>query len=149
MSTVDITQYAAMRPYFEVITTALDDLADGSDFFDLHAEDVVVDYIVTVPGFPRQVVGRHSLAALYRDYGESVIQTGASDIHRYYDSDQSVLVLEYTIYGKMVSSGKPYVNRFVSVITIRDRKITHWRDYLDPLAVQAAYGDATPWISGQ
>jgi uncharacterized protein len=27
------------------------------------------------------------------------------------------------------------------VITIADRKIVHWRDYLDPLAVLAAFGD--------
>jgi ketosteroid isomerase-like protein len=29
---------------------------------------------------------------------------------------------------------------FVSVITIKDRKITHWRDYLDPVAVFDAIG---------
>jgi ketosteroid isomerase-like protein len=30
------------------------------------------------------------------------------------------------------------------VITIRDRKVTHWRDYLDPLAVFDALGTAVP-----
>jgi uncharacterized protein len=28
------------------------------------------------------------------------------------------------------------------VITVRDRKIVQWRDYLDPLAVFAAFGNA-------
>lgn len=33
-----------------------------------------------------------------------------------------------------------YDNRFVSVITVRDRKVAHWRDYLDPVAVLDAIG---------
>jgi uncharacterized protein len=63
-------------------------------------------------------------------------------VHRYYDSDQSVVVLEYTIHGTVVRTGAPYLNRFISVIAVKDRKIVHWRDYLDPLAVFAAFGDA-------
>jgi ketosteroid isomerase-like protein len=42
--------------------------------------------------------------------------------------------------GHAVSTGAPYVNRFISVITITDRKITRWRDYLDPIAVLDALG---------
>jgi uncharacterized protein len=33
-----------------------------------------------------------------------------------------------------------YTNRYISVITITDRKVTHWRDYLDPVAVFDALG---------
>jgi len=63
-------------------------------------------------------------------------------VHSYYDPAQSVVVLEYTMHGTVVRSGSPYVNRFISVITVKERKIVHWRDYLDPLAVFAAFGDA-------
>jgi ketosteroid isomerase-like protein len=133
-------RYAAMRPYFEVVAAGLDGLVDGTDFFDMHAEDVVVEYIITVPDYPRRIVGREALAELYSDYGESILQSGSSDVHRYYDPDKSVVVLEYTIHGTVVRTGAPYANRFVSVIAIRDRKIVHWRDYLDPLAVLAAFG---------
>ena len=58
------------------------------------------------------------------------------------------MVLEYTMHGTVVSTGAPYVNRFISVITIRDRKIVHWRDYLDPLAVIAAFGNGpAPYLT--
>jgi ketosteroid isomerase-like protein len=137
-----MTKYAAMRPYFEVVAAALKGLVDGTDFFDIHAEDVVVEYIITVPDYPRTIVGREALAGLYSDYGESIVQSGSSDVYRYYDPEQSVVVLEYTMHGTVVRSGAPYVNRFISVITVKDRKITHWRDYLDPLAVFAAFGTA-------
>jgi len=135
-----MTKYAAMRPYFDVVTEALDGLVDGDDFFDIHADDVVVEYIITIPDYPRRIVGREALAELYADYGQSIVQSGSSDVHRYHDAEQSVVVLEYTIHGTVMSTGAPYLNRFISVITVKDRKIVHWRDYLDPLAVFAAFG---------
>ncbi|WP_328473393.1 nuclear transport factor 2 family protein [Streptomyces sp. NBC_00448] len=44
----------------------------------------------------------------------------------------------------MLATGKRYSNHFVSVITIRDRRITHWRSSLDPLAVLDALGADVP-----
>ena len=52
-----------------------------------------------------------------------------------------MVVLEYASEGHVVPTGAPYANHYISVLTIVDRKITHWRDYLDPLAVF----DATGW----
>ena len=115
-------------------------LVDGDNFFDIHADDVVVEYIITVPDYPRRIVGREALAELYADYGQSIVQSGSSDVYRYYDAEQSVVILEYTIHGTVVRTGVPYLNRFISVITVKDRKIVQWRDYLDPLAVFAAFG---------
>ena len=40
--------------------------------------------------------------------------------------------------GIKVASGKAYDNRFVSIATIEDRKIVHWRDYMDSLAAFTA-----------
>ena len=48
MSSRDATKYAAMRPYFAVVTEGLAGLVGGTDFFDMHAEDVVVEYVITV-----------------------------------------------------------------------------------------------------
>ncbi len=140
MTSRDMTKYAAMRPYFEVVAEGLKGLVDGSDFFDMHAEDVVVEYIITVPDYPRKIVGRDALAEQYSGYGDAIVQTGSSDVYRYCDPEKSVVVLEYTMHGTVVSTGAPYTNRFISVITVKDRKLVHWRDYLDPLAVFAAFG---------
>jgi uncharacterized protein len=148
MTKVNMADYVAMTPYFDVVTHALEGLVDGDNFFDLHAEDAVIEYVITVPGYPRQVVGRDNLAELYRGYGDVIVQDSSSELCAYYDRDKSVVVLEYTIHGTVVRSGAPYVNRFVSVITIENRKIAYWRDYLDPLAVIAAFGDDAPGASG-
>ncbi|CQD12383.1 SnoaL-like domain protein [Mycobacterium europaeum] len=142
MSLRDMARYAAMRPYFDVVAEGLKGLVDGADFFDMHAEDVMVEFVITVPDYPRTVVGREALAELYADYGDSIVQSHSSDVYRYYDPEKSVVILEYTMHGTVVKTEAPYVNRFVSVIKVKDRKIAHWRDYLDPLAVLAAFGDS-------
>jgi hypothetical protein len=46
---------------------------DGGHFFDLLAEDVIFDYIITTPGYPRHVEGRKAVAVLYRPYGTMIV----------------------------------------------------------------------------
>jgi hypothetical protein len=36
------------------------------------------------------------------------------------------------------ATGAPFDNRFVSIITIENKKIVHWRDYMDSLAAWTA-----------
>jgi ketosteroid isomerase-like protein len=49
-----------------------------------------------------------------------------------------VVTLEYQVHGKAVKTGAPYDNRFVSVVTIKNRMIVLWRDYMDSLAAWQA-----------
>lgn len=114
----------------------MDPLAVGEHFFDLLAEDVLVEYVVTVPGYPRQVRGRRAVAELYRGCGDAMVLTGADGpaVH-HDDAATSVVVLEYAVHGRAVRTGNAYDNRFVSVLTVEGRRVTRWRDYLDPVAV--------------
>jgi hypothetical protein len=38
-----------------------------------------------------------------------------------------VVVLEYASEGRVLSSAAPYTHRYISVLTITDRKVTHRR----------------------
>ena len=51
-----------------------------------------------------------------------------------------VVALEYASEGRIVRTGAAYTNRYISVLTITDGKVTRWRDYLDPVAVFDALG---------
>jgi hypothetical protein len=68
-----LDDFRALEPFFRVVEQSLAGLADGAHFFDLLAEDVVFDYIITVPTYPRHVVGRAAVAELYRPYGEMFV----------------------------------------------------------------------------
>ncbi|MFF1343808.1 MULTISPECIES: nuclear transport factor 2 family protein [unclassified Streptomyces] len=56
------------------------------------------------------------------------------------DRETSVVVPECAVHGRTVGTGRAYGNRFVSVVTIKDRGISHRRDCLDPVAVCEAVG---------
>jgi len=144
MSIRNLEDFKALEPFFAIIERGLDGLVDGDHFFDLLADDIVIEFVITVPGYPKRVEGRESLAELYRGYGDTIILERGSDLAVHHDRDTSVVVLEYTMHGHIVATGHRYTNRFVSVIAIQDRKVTHWRDYLDPLAVFEALGTDVP-----
>ncbi len=129
--------FLALEPFFRVVEEGLDGLVDGGHFFDLLADDVVFEFIITVPGYPRRVEGREQLIELYRGYQGAFFLDRCFDL-RAHRADDSTVTLEYASEGKAVATGRPYTNRYISVVTIKDRKIIHWRDYLDPLRVFAA-----------
>jgi uncharacterized protein len=136
----DLDDFRALEPFFRIVEEALVGLADGAHFFDLLADDVVFDYIITVPNYPRHVVGRAAVADLYRPYGETIVLNRCFDLAVHRDRETGVVVLEYASEGRVVASGAAYSNRYISVLTIAERKVTRWRDYLDPIAVFDAIG---------
>ena len=140
----NMDDFRALEPFFRIIEQALVGLADGEHFFDLLADDVVVDYIITVPNYPRRVVGRGAVAELYRPYGETFVLDRCFDLAVHRDRETGVVVLEYASEGRAVRTGAAYSNRYVSVLTIPERKVTQWRDYLDPIAVFDAAGWPAP-----
>ena len=138
--TSDSSNFGADGPFFRVIREGLEDIANGEDYFDLLADDVVVEYVISVPGYPRCVEGRQAVMDLYSGYDDSITVHTADNLRVYRDPEASVTVLEYEVHGESVLTGRPYNNRFASIITVQDRKVTHWRDYLDPIAVFDASG---------
>jgi ketosteroid isomerase-like protein len=141
MATItDLDDFKALDPFFRIIEEGLDGIADGGHFFDLLTEDVRFDYVITTPGYPRHIEGRQAVADLYRPYGTMIVLDRCHDLAVYHDTNKGVVVLEYASEGRVVSTGAPYANRYISVLTITDRKVTHWRDYLDPVAVFDAIG---------
>jgi ketosteroid isomerase-like protein len=60
--------------------------------------------------------------------------------------EPGLIILEYTSHGKGVKTGKIYENRYISVVTVRERKVVHWRDYWNQLAVIDAVGSLEPLL---
>jgi len=143
--TNESSNFGADGPFFRLILEGLRGLVDGEDYFDLLAEDVVFEYVISVPGYPRRVQGRQSIIDLYSGYDDYMRVHSADSLHVYRDPEASVVVLEYEVHGESVQTGRPYNNTFVSIITVKNTKVVHWRDYFDPIAVfEATEWPATP-----
>src|SRR5262245_29540296 len=130
--------YEGLEPFFDVIQEGLKGLVQGEHFFDTIAEDALFEFLYDIPGWPRIIRGRAGLVDLFSGYGVS-IRLHSSDglvVHR--SQIPRVVILEYEVHGRIVATGVPYDNRFISVITIENKKIVHWRDYMDSLAAWMA-----------
>ncbi len=130
----DYSAYRPAAPYFDLVRRALGDLVEGAHFFDAVTEDTVYEVRYEVTGWPRIITGRTDLMAAFRGYGSAVALRSADNpvIHR--AESGTVVVIEYEVHGTILATGVQYDNRFCSVIRLANRKIAHWRDYMDSLA---------------
>ena len=135
--------FEALDPFFEVVMEGLRGLVDGKHYFDTFAEDAIFESRYHFPGWPVTIRGRANLMAALSGYGKTIrLHSGdALVVHR--SQDSRVVILEYEVHGRILSSGARYENRLISVVTIENRKIIHWRDYMDSLAAWTALNSAS------
>jgi ketosteroid isomerase-like protein len=138
MTNSKYTSFVALDPFFDIVMQGLAGEVDGAHYFEAIADDAVVEFRYVFPEFPTKIHGRDALMALYSGYGDTtVLHSGdALIVHR--SQEPGVFIIEYEVHGKKILTGKAYDNRFISVVTIKDRMIVHWRDYMDSLAAFTA-----------
>ena len=134
--------FAALDPFFEIVQQGLAGLVDGDHFFDAVATNAVFEFRYRFPGWPERLDSRDDLMALYVGYGEGMVLSGADALVVHRSQDPRVVILEYDVHGRAVASGAAYDNCFISVVVIEDRKIVHWRDYMDSLAAMTSLSKA-------
>ena len=124
------------EPFYSIIMKGLKGKVDGKHFWDAVAEDAVFEFLYNFPGFANKIEGRQA----YMDWFETYPMTlhSADNLRVYETKDNNVVVLEYQVHGT-APTGKTYNNCFCSIITIKDRKIIYWRDYMDTLAVMNSF----------
>ncbi len=103
----DLEDFAALEPFFRIIEQGLDGLDEPGHFFDLLAEDITVDYVIAVPGYPRHIEGRSAVAELYRPYGTTIVLDRCFDLTVHHDTTTGVVVLEYASEGHAVGIDTP------------------------------------------
>ena len=125
--------YEGAEPYFELVRSALGDLVDGEHFFDIVADNIAYEVRYDL-GWPRVIRGRAGLMAQFRGYVGSIRLLSADKLIANRADNGRVVVIEYEVHGTILATGAKYENRFCSIIELENRKITHWRDYMDSLA---------------
>jgi uncharacterized protein len=134
----DYTAFHALDPFFAVVMEGLSKFVDGEHYFDALADDVLFEFRYEFPGWPRVTRGRESVISLYAGYGGNIQLERGDSLNVHPTENNGVVTLEYEVHGKILATGMPYDNRFVSIVTIENRKIVRWRDYMDSLAAWAA-----------
>jgi uncharacterized protein len=130
-------EYAAFegaRPYFQLVRRALGDLVDGDHFFDIVANDIVYEVLYEIAGWPRVINGRAELMDQFKGYCEHIELQSADKLIVHEADDGRAVVIEYEVHGTILATDVRYNNRFCSIIVLANRRIAHWRDYMDSLA---------------
>ena len=130
--------FKALDPFFNIVQQGLAGLVDGDHFFDAIADDAIFEFRYIFPEWPQKLDGREALMTLFAGYGNNIVLHGADALIANRSQDPRIVIIEYEVHGKIVRTGASYDNRFISVVTIEDRKIVHWRDYMDSLAAMTA-----------
>jgi ketosteroid isomerase-like protein len=138
MPNTEYASFKALDPFFKVVQHGLREFVDGEHYFDAIADDAVFEFRYHFPNYPHTVRGRANLMALYSGYGNSIVLHRGDALVVHPSKNDHVVILEYEVHGNILATGVPYDNRFISVVTIKNRKIIHWRDYMDSLAAYMA-----------
>lgn len=129
--------YEGAEPYFELIRRALEGLVDGEHFFDIVADDIVYEVRYDL-GWPRVIQGRADLMARFARYVDAIGIRSADKLIVNRADNGRVVVIEYEVHGTILATGARYDNRFCSIVELENRRIAHWRDYMDSLAAWKA-----------
>src|SRR5471030_2690746 len=118
-----------------MLTSALGDRLDpaAKSFFDLMAEDLVMEFPYARPGMPTRVEGRAAVLAHLVKVGDGVSVDSASNLAVHETTDPEVVILEFDGHGRALKTGEPYEQRYISVIRARGGKILHFKDYWNPI----------------
>jgi uncharacterized protein len=138
MSNGDYSAFHALDPFFRVVMEGLSKYTDGGHYFDTLADDVLFEFRYRMAGWPEVVQGRAELMSLYARYGDSIRLERGDGLAVHPSADGRVVTLEYEVHGKILKTGAPYDNKFVSIAFVENRKIVRWRDYMDSLAAWTA-----------
>ena len=130
--------HQALDPFFKIILEGLSGLVDGEHFFDTFAEDARFESLYDFPGWPMMIRGRAGLVDALSGYGVNIRLESSDGLVVHRSQDPRVVILEYEVHGKIVATGVAYHNRLISIVTVENRKIVHWRDYMDSLAAWTA-----------
>jgi uncharacterized protein len=114
---------------------------ENVSFADLFAADGVITYPFAPPGMPRELRGREAIRGFFAAArGREMLTIEGTDAIVHETSDPEVVITEITHHGWSRAAAKPYRFTALGVIRVRDGRIVHYDDYMDPIALSRMLG---------
>lgn len=115
-------------------------LKGGAEIADLFTEDVVFEFPYAPEGLPRRLDGLTALKGHLTRLGP-ILELREFTLHAVHFSEKAV-VFEFSCDGQGLATGLPYDQDYISVVSLREGRISYYRDYWNPLVVLSALGGA-------
>jgi ketosteroid isomerase-like protein len=122
-----------VRTTRETVELLLRTVVEGTrdDLADLYAEDVVVTNPFVPEQVPGEVRGNAALRARMKEFAQYLHYTEVKNVAVYETTDPQVAVVEFTVAGTLVPTGKPFELPSINVVRVVDGLITESRDHID------------------
>lgn len=111
---------------------------DAVTFLDMLADTAVMEFPYSPPGLATRLEGKAAIADHLESLGDMILFDRMGEPIMHATSDSGVTVVEVDGFGRGVSTGEPYEQRYISVIRTEAGRIVHYRDYWNPLVVLRA-----------
>lgn len=134
---IDLSSFSGMLK--RALGFRIDQDADG--FIEMMAPDGVMEFPYAPPGGVARVEGREALAAYLAGFDGVLAIDSVTEPTIHLTQDPNIVILEFGCVGRGLKTGRPYNQRYISVITLMDGKIARYVDYWNPLVGLAALGD--------
>jgi len=140
MSLTDVKQKKDAPTSVQLFHNSLDRFLakDMQGWSELCAEEVVAEFPFAPEGSPARIEGRTALYEYLHNYPSFIDVQKIPTVKTYATDDKNVVVAEWSVSGKVISSRNPYDMSYATFVTYRDGLIVNYREYWNPMAFIAA-----------
>ncbi|GAA1244888.1 nuclear transport factor 2 family protein [Kitasatospora nipponensis] len=102
---------------------------------DLWDERGVLSFPFAPGGWPSRLEGKAAVGDYMRHYPDHIDLHDFPDVKIHQTVDSETIVVEMRGVGLLVETGSPFDMAYIAVVTVKDGRITSYRDYWNPDAV--------------
>ena len=111
---------------------------DMKGWTDACDENVVAEFPFAPPGSPARIEGKVALYEYLRNYPSFIDIHAITKTKIYETDDKNMVIVEWSVTGKVVSNGNPYEMSYATFATYRNGLVINYREYWNPQAFLAA-----------
>lgn len=105
---------------------------------DLFDENGILEFPYGPKDFPRRVKGKSELFEYMKNFPKH-FKVQFDNLHFHPTEDPALVIAEFTSDGHAISTGKPYIQKYISVVTTDEAgKILKYVDFWNPLVALEA-----------
>ena len=121
------------------------------EWIDLWVDDGVLEFPFAPTGRRSRYVGKADILAYMKAVAARMAgrieSEGLDYFHMHPMLDPSTFCLEMGIKGRILETGAPYLQKYISIMEMRGAKLSLYREYWNPLVSMDANGGREAWIA--
>ncbi|MCY8491027.1 nuclear transport factor 2 family protein [Bacillus atrophaeus] len=113
---------------------------DMERWIELWDDDAVLEFPYAPGNYPKRIEGKSAIYDYIKDFPEKIDISSFTSPTVYRSADTNTMIAEFQCEGRVIATGLPYHQTYISVIETKDGNITHYKDYWNPLAGNESFG---------